>query len=103
MVERRSCTSTSAQHVTWYWVGPDTMHSVTGDLGQRRSRWDSDPGTAEPDHRVGDSFKLTFDQPGVYEFQCKLHPVVHGEVIVSDTPGRPGRRPGPDPATQRRL
>jgi plastocyanin len=84
------------QHVTWYWVGPDTMHSVTGispdDAGE-----DSDPGNSQPDHRLGSSFRLSFNQPGVYEFQCKLHPVVRGEVIVSGTPGNPLDDPDPVP------
>jgi plastocyanin len=84
------------QHVTWYWVGPDTMHSVTGisanDVGE-----DSDPHNSQPDHQLGSRFRLTFDQPGVYEFQCKLHPVVRGEVIVSGTPGNPGDDPDPIP------
>jgi plastocyanin len=84
------------QHVTWYWVGPDTMHSVTGvsdnDLGE-----DSDPRTSEPDHRVGDHFRLSFSRPGVYQFRCKLHPVVHGEVIVSSVPGDPADDPDPLP------
>ena len=84
------------QRVTWYWVGPDTMHSVTG-ISVNDLTLDSDPNNPEPDHRVGDTFKLTFSQPGVYEFQCKLHPVVHGEVIVSDTPGDPADDPDPIP------
>jgi hypothetical protein len=36
-------------------------------------------------------------QPGVYQFQCKLHPVVHGEVIVSSSPGAPNDDPDPIP------
>jgi plastocyanin len=84
------------QRVTWYWVGPDTMHSVTGvsanDLGV-----DSDPNRSEPEHRLGDQFRLSFTQPGVYEFRCKLHPVVRGEVIVSATPGDPADDPAPIP------
>jgi plastocyanin len=83
------------QHVTWYWVGPDTEHSVTGISANDLSD-DSDPGRL-PDHRLGSSFRLTFSQPGVYEFQCKLHPVVHGEVIVSAAPGDPGDDPDPVP------
>ena len=84
------------QYVTWYWVGPDTMHSVTGmsvnDLGI-----DSDPGTSVPMHRVGSTFRVTFNQPGVYYFQCKMHPIVHGWVHVSDTPGNPADNPDPTP------
>jgi plastocyanin len=84
------------QHVTWYWVGPDTMHSVTG-ISTNDLTLDSDPRTSEPHHRIGDKFQLSFSQPGVYEFQCKLHPIVHGEVIVSDTPGDPADDPDPIP------
>ena len=83
------------QHVTWYWVGPDTEHSVTGTSANDLTD-DSDPGRL-PNHSVGSTFRLTFSQPGVYEFQCKLHPVVHGEVIVSDTPGNPSDDPDPIP------
>ncbi len=84
------------QKVTWYWVGPDTMHSVTGysanDLGI-----DSDPGNPEPMHKLGFTFTVVFNKPGVYLFHCKLHNVVHGVVIVSDTPGNPNDDPDPIP------
>ena len=83
------------QRVTWYWVGPDTEHSVTG-ISTNDLAEDSDPGRL-PDHRVGSWFRLSFSQPGIYQFQCKLHPVVRGEVIVSATPGDPGDDPDPIP------
>jgi plastocyanin len=83
------------QRVTWYWVGPDTEHSVTG-ISANDLTEDSDPGRL-PDHRVGSTFRVTFSQPGVYQFQCKLHPVVHGEVVVSYTPGNPDDDPDPIP------
>ena len=84
------------QHVTWYWVGPDTMHSVTGDSPNDLGI-DSDPGNPEPMHKVGFTFTVVFTQPGVYLFHCKLHNIVHGEVIVSDTPGNPNDDPDPIP------
>jgi plastocyanin len=84
------------QRVTWYWVGPDTMHSVTG-VSANDTGEDSDPDNAQPDHKLGFTFHLSFNQPGVYQFRCKLHPVVHGEVIVSDTPGNPDDDPAPVP------
>jgi plastocyanin len=84
------------QRVTWYWVGPDTMHSVTG-VSANDAGEDSDPNRPEPEHRLGDTFRLSFTAPGVYEFRCKLHPVVHGEVIVSATPGDPADDPDPIP------
>ncbi len=84
------------QRVTWYWVGPDTMHSVTG-ITPNDQGVDSDPETNEPEHRIGDHFRVSFSHPGIYQFQCKLHPIVHGEVIVSDTPGNPADDPDPIP------
>jgi plastocyanin len=84
------------QHVTWYWVGPDTMHSVTG-ISANDAGEDSDPHNSQPDHRLGATFRLSFSQPGVYQFQCKLHPVVRGEVIVSGASGNPLDDPDPVP------
>jgi plastocyanin len=83
------------EHVTWYWTGPDTMHSVTGQP-PNATQWDSDPGTL-PQHNIGDNFQLTFDKPGVYHFQCKIHSLVRGTVTVSDTPGDPEAEPDPVP------
>ncbi len=84
------------EHVTWYWVGPDTMHSVTG-TSSNDAGWDSDPNSGVPDHRVGDRFELTFSSPGTYTFQCKLHSTVRGTVQVSATPGDPDTEPDPIP------
>ena len=71
------------EKVTWDWLGPDTAHSVTG-ISENDLGWDSDPKTDAPSHQPGDSFTLQFNSPGTYLFQCKLHAVVRGEVIVSD-------------------
>lgn len=84
------------EHVTWYWVGPDTLHSVTGTSPNDRG-WDSDPGQSTPRHDLGDSFQLTFNHPGTYTFQCKLHASVRGDVIVSDVPGNPNKEVDPIP------
>jgi plastocyanin len=80
------------EHVTWYWTGPDVVHSVTGDAPNDASI-DSDPGNPLPNHPVGDSFAVDFDQPGVYPFRCKLHPSVRGTITVSATPGDPEGEP----------
>jgi plastocyanin len=85
-----------------YWVGPDTMHSVTGDSPNDLGI-DSDPGNPEPMHKVGFTFTVVFTQPGVYMFHCKLHNIVHGEVIVSDTPGSPNDDPDPIPTPKVNL
>jgi plastocyanin len=84
------------EHVTWFWVGPDTEHSVTG-ISANDGTLDSDPGRAVPVHRAGDRFSLTFNTPGTYEFQCKLHAIVRGEVVVSAARGNPALDPDPDP------
>lgn len=83
------------EHVTWYWTGPDTIHSVTGQP-PNATKWDSDPGTL-PRHLVGDKYEVTFDQPGTYSFHCKIHSLVRGTVTVSDTPGDPDSEPDPVP------
>ena len=84
------------EHVTWYWTGPDLMHSVT-ETSPNPGTIDSDPGQSTPNHQAGFTFSHTFDQPGTYEFHCKLHSVVRGTVVVSDTPGDPITEPDPVP------
>lgn len=84
------------EKVTWDWLGPDTAHSVTG-VSENDRGWDSDPNTDAPNHQPGDSFTLQFNTPGTYQFRCKLHASVRGEVIVSETPGDPNSDPGPQP------
>ncbi len=84
------------EHVTWHWVGPDTIHSVTG-ISANDQNWDSDPTTSLPKHPLGDSYRLEFDTPGIYQFECKLHPFVNGEVVVSANPGNPVDEPDPVP------
>ena len=87
------------EHVTWYWVGPDLMHSVTG-TSDNAVGLDSDPQTNQPKHDLGDTFRLDFDQPGEYVLNCKLHSTVKGTVIVSNVPGDPVTEPDPVPRTQ---
>jgi plastocyanin len=84
------------EKVTWDWLGPDLAHSVTGVSANARP-WDSDPHTDAPYHQAGYSYTIQFNQPGTYLFQCKLHPFVRGDVVVSDLPGDPNSDPGPQP------
>ncbi len=86
------------EHVTWYWTGPDTAHSITG-TSDNALGLDSDPGTTFPNHQIGDSFKLDFSSPGTYQFHCKLHKLVKGEVTVSSIPGDPLTEVDPIPAS----
>lgn len=83
------------ESVTWDWIGPDLQHSVTGQP-PNATRWDSAPGIPSPRANLGDSFTVTFDEPGQYLFVCKLHPqAVRGIVTVTDQPGDPNSDPGP--------
>lgn len=84
------------EKVTWDWLGPDLAHSVTG-ISANAHQWDSDPHTDAPYHRAGYSYTIQFNAPGTYLFQCKLHPFVRGDVVVSDVPGEPNSDPGPQP------
>jgi plastocyanin len=87
------------EHVTWYWIGPDVVHSVTGVSDNDRGI-DSDAGNPLPNHPIGDSFQVSFDQPGTYLYQCKLHSTVRGTITVSDTQGDPVTEPDPVPKSQ---
>lgn len=81
--------------VTWYWVGPDTQHSVTG-VSANSTGFNSDPG-GTPSHRPGDKFTIKFTAPGTYDFQCVLHAIVRGKVNVQPLPGNGAPSPDPDP------
>jgi plastocyanin len=85
------------EHVTWYWIGPDTMHTVSGD-SQNAKAIESDPGNDLPIHKIGDSFQASFTQPGTYDLVCRLHSTVRGRVVVSSNPGDPTTEPDPVPA-----
>jgi plastocyanin len=87
------------EHVSWYWIGPDLMHSVTGEPPNAIGI-DSDPQVNTPLHRIGDTFRLDFDAPGTYSFTCKLHSAVSGTVTVSATPGDPVSEPDPVPQSR---
>jgi plastocyanin len=85
------------EKVTWYWTGPDVLHSVTGS-GPAAAGLDSDSGRATPLHTVGDSFTHAFDSPGTYHFVCKIHgSLPGGTVTVSSTPGDPDTEVDPVP------
>ena len=86
----------TGEHVTWFFIGPDTEHSITG-LSENARQWDSDPGPDVANHPIGDRFKLQFDQPGTYEFHCKLHAIVRGTVVVDSAPGNTTLDPDPNP------
>ncbi|MGH2657813.1 MAG: cupredoxin domain-containing protein [Actinomycetota bacterium] len=39
------------------------------------------------DFREGDTFRVTFDEPGVYPFACTYHPAMTGAVVVGNGVG----------------
>ena len=87
------------EHVTWHFVGPDVSHSVTG-TSANAAGLDSDPQTELPRHDLGDTYSITFDQPGTYLFRCKLHSAVSGSVTVSSNPGDPSTEVDPVPVSR---
>jgi len=75
--------------VTWNWVGPDTIHTVTSDAGQADS-FDSDPNHtfAQP---PGGTYSHKFLTPGTFTYFCRIHSFMHGTVVVNaaQTPPEP--------------
>jgi plastocyanin len=75
--------------VTWT-VGPDPeQHTVTP----------REPGAFEGSGHLftGDTFTVTFDQPGTVEYFCSLHPTMVGTVEVSAPPTPVASVPAADP------
>jgi amicyanin len=55
------------------WVNNDAApHTTTS----REGRWDS--GTLQ----TGQTYRLTFNSPGTYEYICTIHPSMSGKVVV---------------------
>lgn len=70
--------------VTWTHGEQHPPHNIYG-LG-----WGMPPGRLiEP----GGTFAATFDKPGIYPYQCSLHPGMSGVVIVGD--GQPAAAAAP--------
>jgi plastocyanin len=71
--------------VVFTWKGPDTNHSATGD------GFDSDAGrsSAEVLHPPGDTYAVTFNKIGTFNYHCKVHPSMTGTITVQPVPGAP--------------
>jgi plastocyanin len=69
--------------VTWTWNGSgfDLHHSVTADAGQAMT-FDSDMGNPSPSHTNGDNFQVMFPTSGCFQYHCKVHASMHGQVQV---------------------
>ena len=73
-------------------------HAALGDRNlAKRRRLGLRPRSDQPRHDLGDTYQLTFNQPGTYTFQCKLHSSVRGSVVVSDVRGNPSEEVDPVP------
>lgn len=69
--EPRDLTVRVGAEVTWSFEGR-AAHDVTDDRGAFES------GTL----RHGDEFVMTFDEPGTYYYNCTLHHVMQGTLVV---------------------
>jgi plastocyanin len=71
--------------IIFTWKGPDTNHSATGD------NFDSDAGKqpAAVFHPIGDTYAVTFNDVGTFNYHCKVHPSMTGTVAVQAVPGPP--------------
>jgi amicyanin len=57
------------------WVNNDAApHTTTS----RDGRWDSGA------LRTGQTYTVTFDSPGTYEYICSIHPSMRGKVVVRE-------------------
>jgi plastocyanin len=74
---------------TRYGIGVDTGTEVTFDfVGAIAHDVSFDDGVASPE-MVSGSYRRTFDEPGVYDFACTIHPSsMRGRVIAADSRAR---------------
>lgn len=67
--EPASLTVDAGATVTWVWEGT-ASHDVVGQ------------GFETPDQSSG-TFRHTFDKPGMYAYECTIHPGMEGTVVVA--------------------
>ncbi len=64
--------------VSWLWLDGDTIHNVTSKHQRNGLRFKN-----SADKRKGGVYSVTFKKPGVYYYECTIHPLsMQGEVIV---------------------
>jgi plastocyanin len=71
--------------VVFTWKGPDTNHSATGDTFDT----DAGKGSAEVLHTIGDTYAVTFNDPGTFTYHCKVHSSMTGTIKVQPSPVAP--------------
>lgn len=61
----------------------DSIKWINKEKRQYHSVWFESSGEPEPDYFFPDeSYKKTFDQPGVYSYRCGPHPKMTGKITV---------------------
>ncbi len=76
--------------VVWMNQEASLAHTITSDTGL----WDS--GEVQP----GQTFSFTFMNPGTFTYHCKIHPFMHGTIVVTGatSPNPPLMMMPPSPA-----
>lgn len=75
-------TITAGDTVTWT-NGDPVVHTATSTTGA----WDSG------DLEMGESYSLTFSEPGTYDYLCTPHPSMTGRIIVIAAASTPAPAP----------
>jgi plastocyanin len=65
------------------YLPPNSNYTVTGTEKYINSGWIWPEGQVPPGLPPIDSFVLTFENAGTYEYICVVHPWMAGDVVVS--------------------
>lgn len=63
-------------------MNPNANYTMTGDEKYVNSGWFLPNGLEELFPGSGNTFSVTFEKPGTYEYICMLHPWMTGSVVV---------------------
>jgi plastocyanin len=64
---------------------PNAVYSVTGTEKYINSGWLLPKGQEQGFPGASNTFTLTFQRPGTYNYSCEVHPWMYGSVVVSIT------------------
>lgn len=67
---------------TVQFMNPNSNYSMTGDEQYVNSGWVLPEGLEEEYPGAGNTFTVTFENPGTYDYVCILHPWQTGSVVV---------------------
>lgn len=84
--EPKSITIAPEDYVVWRFTGRDRNHTITSAPGQDES-FESDPGRSRTlvnllGHERGSIFSHRFVRPGAFEYFCRVHDFMRGDVRV---------------------